>query len=113
MHELAIAQEILAIVEHTRQREGARQVLSIELEIGQLSTVEPEALRFAMEALLPESICPEARVRYTFVEGRARCRQCSEEFALDFLYDGCPACASFDKDILAGKEMRVLSITLD
>lgn len=113
MHELVLAEQVLAIAERARQQEQARRVLSIELEIGQLSMVEPEALRFAMDVLLPDSACCGARVHYRCIDGRARCRHCGVEFALDFLYDGCPVCASFDKHVLAGEGMLVTSISVE
>ena len=112
MHELSLAENVLQIAEHSRRQANAEQVLTIELEIGQLSAVEPEALRFAMDALLPESTARGAQISYQLVVGRARCRQCQQQFELDFLYDGCPACDSFDKEILAGNELLVKSIQL-
>ena len=112
MHELSLAENVLQIAEHSRRQANAEQVLAIELEIGQLSAVEPEALRFAMDALLPESTARGAQISYHLVVGRARCRQCQQQFELDFLYDGCPACDSFDKEILAGDELLVKSIQL-
>jgi hydrogenase nickel incorporation protein HypA/HybF len=110
MHELSLAVNVLEIAERTLQKAQAQQIVSIELEIGQLSAVEPEALRFAMDALLPESAASGARVDYRFIPGRARCRQCGKDFELDFLYDACTLCDSFDKEILAGDEMLVRSV---
>jgi len=110
MHELSLAENVLQIAEHRRRQASAQQVLRIELEIGELSAVEPEALRFAMDALLPNSTAVGAHISYHLVAGQARCRQCQQQFKLDFLYDGCPACDCFDKDILAGEELLVKSI---
>jgi hydrogenase nickel incorporation protein HypA/HybF len=112
MHELSLAVNILEIAERAQQRAGAQQIVSIELEIGQLSAVEPAALRFAMDALLPESAASGARVDYQFIPGRARCRQCKQDFELDFYYQPCPLCDSFDKEILAGDDMLVKSVGL-
>jgi hydrogenase nickel incorporation protein HypA/HybF len=112
MHELSLATNVLEIAESTRHRANARQILSIKLEIGQLSAVEPDAMRFAMDALLPDSSAAGARVDYHFVPGRAHCRDCGQNFKLEFLYDSCPACDSFDKAILSGDELLVKSIEL-
>ena len=112
MHELSLAVNILEIAERSQQRSGAQQIVSIELEIGQLSAVEPAALRFAMDALLPESAASGARVDYRFIAGRAHCRQCGQDFELAFYYDPCPLCDSFDKEILAGDDMLVKSVGL-
>lgn len=110
MHELSLAVNVLEIVERTLRKTRAQQIVSIKLEIGLLSAVEPDALRFAMDALLPESVASGARIDYQVVTGRAHCRQCDKDFELDFLYDACPLCDSFDKEILAGDEMLVKSV---
>lgn len=110
MHELSLAVNVLEIAERILHKAQAQQIMSIELEIGQLSAVEPEALRFAMDALLPESVASGARVDYRFIAGRAHCQQCGKDFELDFLYDPCPLCDSFDKEILAGDDMLVKSV---
>jgi hydrogenase nickel incorporation protein HypA/HybF len=112
MHELSLAVNVLEIAEGTRQRARAQQIVSIELEIGQLSAVEPEALRFAMDTLLPESTASGAHIHYHYIQGRAHCRQCGNDFELDFYYDPCPRCDSFDKEILAGDDMLVTSVGL-
>ena len=110
MHEISLATNVLEIAEGVRRSNQAHQITGIELEIGQLSSVEPDAMRFAMEALLPDSTASGARVDYQFVAGRARCRKRGIEFGLDFLYDPCPDCESFDKEILAGEELLIKSI---
>ena len=46
MHEMALAASVLDIVEATAHRDGAAQVRAVWLEIGALSQVEPDALRF-------------------------------------------------------------------
>jgi hydrogenase nickel incorporation protein HypA/HybF len=103
---------VLDIVERTRESAGAERVVAIELEIGQLAAVEPEALRFAMDALLVDSCASGAHIHYRFTRGRARCNRCDQTFELDFLYDCCSHCGSFDKAILEGDDMLVQSIEL-
>ena len=49
MHEMALAESVIQIVEETARRNAAAEVRAVWLEIGRLSHVEPEALRFAFE----------------------------------------------------------------
>ena len=44
MHEMALAEGVLQLIEDAAQREIFARVTTIWLEIGQLSSVEPEAL---------------------------------------------------------------------
>jgi len=112
MHELSLAGSVLESAEDQRLEAGAARITAIELEIGQLTCVEPLAMEFAMNALLPDTAACGARVDYHFTVGVARCTDCQAEFELDFPYDPCPACAGFGKDILAGEEMLVKSVTV-
>jgi hypothetical protein len=50
MHEMALAESILNIVEETARRQGAARVTEVRLEIGELANVESEALQFGLEA---------------------------------------------------------------
>ncbi|MEN9315786.1 MAG: hydrogenase maturation nickel metallochaperone HypA, partial [Pseudomonadota bacterium] len=50
MHELSLAENAIELIEMTARREGFTRVHRICIEIGVLSCVEPEALRFALEA---------------------------------------------------------------
>lgn len=113
MHEFSLAQSVLEIAEKARLRAGASQVVAIELEIGLLSAVEPDAMRFAMDTLLCNTAASEALIRYRFVPGCASCHNCGREFELEYLYDPCPGCESFDKEIRAGEEMLVKSIQVN
>jgi len=51
VHEMALAEEVLQIVQDAARRDGCRRVRALWLEIGQLSSVEPEAMRFCFEAV--------------------------------------------------------------
>ena len=79
MHELAITEDILAIV--TRHADGAR-VTRIVLEIGKLTAVLPDAVRFCFEACAPGTVAEGARLEIIETPGRARCRQCGAEMTL-------------------------------
>ena len=62
MHEMALAESILNIVEETARRQGATRVTEVRLEIGELANVEIEALQFGLEAALPGSLAEGAHV---------------------------------------------------
>ncbi|MBN8494421.1 MAG: hydrogenase maturation nickel metallochaperone HypA, partial [Burkholderiales bacterium] len=57
MHEASLAGSVLQLVEAAARRDGFRRVAMLRLEAGQLSGVEPRALRFALEALAPGPPC--------------------------------------------------------
>lgn len=110
MHELSLAEEIVAIVE---RHAGGASVRTIVLEIGTLAQVELDALRFALASVQKGTIAEGARVELHEIEARARCRACGAEQAIETLYDPCGACGGFERELLAGKEFRVARIVLD
>ncbi len=82
----------------------------IELEIGTLSGIEIDALKFAMEVVMRNSPLQNAELRLNLVQGRSRCNSCETEFDMAEFYTPCPACGSFDNTLLQGGEMRVKSL---
>jgi hydrogenase nickel incorporation protein HypA/HybF len=42
--------------------------------------------------------------------GKARCLHCNREFAIIHIYDPCPFCAAFSKELIQGKEISIKSL---
>lgn len=106
MHELSLAESMLAIVEERARREGFRRIATIRLEIGQLSCVMPEALRFCFDSVTRGSIAEGARLDIVGIPGEGRCPQCRRTTAMEEPYGLCPACDT-PLVVTAGTEMRV------
>jgi hydrogenase nickel incorporation protein HypA/HybF len=103
MHELGITQEIIAIVsEHSK---GAK-VTRVVLEIGKLSAVLPDAVRFCFDLCSEGTVAEGAQLEIIETPGRARCRQCGAELALEQPFGRCH-CGSTDLDWLSGEELRI------
>jgi hydrogenase nickel incorporation protein HypA/HybF len=112
MHEMAIAESVLQIVEDTARRNGAARVSAVRLEIGCLSHVEPEALRFSFDVVTRQSIADGARLEIVATNGTAWCMRCSDAVALARLGDPCPRCGSYQLQVTGGDEMRVKDIEI-
>ena len=93
MHEMALAEGVLQIVEDAARREGLRRVRTVRLEIGQLASVEPEAIRFCFDAVTRESVAAGARLEIIATAGAAWCEECLAPVALAAFGDACPRCA--------------------
>ena len=77
MHEMALCESVLQIVASTARRNAALRVKVVRLEIGELSQVEPDALRFAFDVVTRRSIADGARLEIDAVPGTAWCMQCA------------------------------------
>lgn len=103
MHELAVTQEIVALLS---ERAGERKVSRVVLEIGKLSLVLPDAVRFAF-ALCAEGTSVEgAALEILEPAGRGRCRPCGAEVPLEKPFGRC-GCGSTDLEWIAGEELRI------
>lgn len=103
MHELAITQEIVEIL---RARAGERRVRRVVLEIGRLSSVLPEAVRFCFDLCAEGTPAEGAVLEILEPPGRARCRQCGGEVVLERPFGRC-RCGSTDLDWISGEELKV------
>jgi hydrogenase nickel incorporation protein HypA/HybF len=107
MHEMTLAESVLQIVEDAARREGLRRVRAVWLEIGQLSSVEPDAMRFCFDAVARDSVAEGARLEIVTTAGAAWCLKCSERVALAELGAACPRCGGYQLRVTEGAEMRV------
>ncbi|MBI3343900.1 MAG: hydrogenase maturation nickel metallochaperone HypA [Gammaproteobacteria bacterium] len=86
MHELSITRNVVAIVsEHAQQR----KVLRVTLEVGELSAIMPEAIRFCFDICTQGTPLEGARLDIMQTPGSATCRDCGAEFALHDILARC------------------------
>ncbi len=112
MHELSIVLSILDIAADQVKQHQAHRVESIELEIGQLAGIEWEALDFAWDAAIRNTVLENSSREVRKIEGRAKCLECSAEFGAPALFTPCPACGSVFSNLLQGKELRIKSMVV-
>jgi hydrogenase nickel incorporation protein HypA/HybF len=110
MHEMALAESMLEIVEATARRSGAERVIAVRLEIGVLAQVEPDALRFCFDAVTRGSLAERARLEIATIPGEAWCMPCGETVPLPGLGASCPQCGSYQLSVSRGDAMRVKEI---
>jgi len=112
MHELSIALSIVDIAEKEVKKHNAESVEQIELEIGKLSGVEIYALDFAWDQAVINTVLDKAKRKTIFINGIAQCQDCGFEFEIEQVYDACPKCNSYLKELKSGRELRVKSLTI-
>ena len=113
MHELSIAMSIVDIADEYASKADASIVNEIEIEVGELSGVVLEALKFAMDVAVKNTILEHATCNYIRITGFSKCADCSYEFETDNLYTPCPKCQSYRQEIIRGKELRIRSLTVE
>lgn len=113
MHEVAIAEEIRDIVLEKLKKHKASKVRQIKLLIGELTTIVPEALKFALEIVSENTAMQGAKIQIKTLKTKVKCLKCEKEFKTsDFDYT-CRICKSQNVKIIEGKEMIIKTIDME
>jgi hydrogenase nickel incorporation protein HypA/HybF len=136
MHEMALAEAVVAAALDAAEKNGIAKIRKIEVRVGELQQISTDAFRFAIEELIPAS---EPRIAGAVLEvsadpARCSCRACGRSFGLaDVEAPGdhdaseaihfvpelahaflrCPTCASPDFEVTGGRGVTVGAIEGD
>jgi hydrogenase nickel incorporation protein HypA/HybF len=106
MHELAIVEGIISGV---RERVGEARVTRVLLEVGLLSGVVPDSLRFFFEACTQDTALQGAAVEIDEIPAEGRCRTCAARFAARDFLALCP-CGSAEVELEGGQQLVVKAV---
>jgi hydrogenase nickel incorporation protein HypA/HybF len=106
MHEMAIVESMVeAAVEHAR---GAR-VKRLKVEIGKLSTVLPDAVRFCFDLAIEGTDLEGAALEIVEIDGLARCRGCGGSVVLERPLGVC-ACGGIELEWTSGMGVQIVEM---
>jgi hydrogenase nickel incorporation protein HypA/HybF len=108
VHELSITQ---SVVDAVTLRMGEARIRRVRLEIGKLSGLVPDAVRFCFEVVATGTTCEGALVEIDEPCGHARCRTCGSAFETDDMLALC-GCGSADIAVEGGRELRIREVEL-
>lgn len=109
MHELSVVQGIVATCS---ERAAGARVLRVTVEVGMLSCVLPDALRFCYEVAVEGTPLAGSELEIVRIPGRSRCRDCGAEVQMHDLLSAC-GCSSCNLERpRGGDELRVKSMEI-
>jgi hydrogenase nickel incorporation protein HypA/HybF len=106
VHELAITE---SLVEAVTRRLPGRKVSCVSLEIGPLSGVVADSVRFCFDLVTDGTALAGAALEITEPPARCECRTCGAEFCPDGPILLCP-CGSADVAVLSGQQLTITSV---
>jgi hydrogenase nickel incorporation protein HypA/HybF len=106
VHELSITQ---SVVDAVCERAAGRAVRSVKIQIGALTAVVPDAMRFCFDLVTEGTAAQGARLDIDQRPGAGHCRGCDADIVLADAVLLCP-CGSADVEVTAGRELRILSM---
>ncbi|MBF0248565.1 MAG: hydrogenase maturation nickel metallochaperone HypA [Alphaproteobacteria bacterium] len=113
MHEMSLAEGVLRILEEQAAAQNFVRVKTVWLEIGELSHVDPDAIRFCFDAVVKDTLADGAALDIVRVPGQAWCHDCARGVAVSTLTEPCPHCGGHKLLVTGGEEMRVSELEVE
>ncbi len=113
MHEMSLCESVMQILEETAEQQGFSRVKTVWLEIGELSGVEVEAMRFSFEVIRRNTLADQAALEIINVPGSAWCLPCGKNVRIAQRFDACPDCGSYQLQVNGGDEMRIKELEVE
>ncbi len=110
MHELTLAEHVIAIVENAVTKAGIKKVTRVRLSVGKLSHVESDTLLYCCKVVSRGSFIEGVHFEIDRPAGKAQCNKCGKVFSLDHLAQACPSCLGHDFQLLDGDQLKVAEI---
>jgi hydrogenase nickel incorporation protein HypA/HybF len=85
----------------------------VGLRIGELSSISPDALTFAFEALTRETPWENLKVEIEWCPRRQKCQVCGEEFTVADFGMACPKCGDGRSTCISGTELDIAYLELE
>jgi len=122
MHELSTSEAIADFVLEEAKRREAQRVLGVQIEIGGLSFLNPEQVKFWLEVKFDKTIAQGAKLNIKLTKAEISCPECGYKGSLEMKDDpvyhlvlpsiSCPRCSSGKVVVEKGRGCTVNRIKL-
>ncbi|ACX73458.1 hydrogenase nickel insertion protein HypA [Methanocaldococcus vulcanius M7] len=121
MHELSYATAMLEAILNSVKKEEEKgkkikKVSEINLEIGELTFINVEQLKFAFEVIAEGTVCEGAKINVKLIKPMCKCLDCGyegEAETLDEFDVHCPKCKGLRLKLSGGKEFNIKNATVE
>lgn len=121
MHELAMASSIVDAILSTAKKNDAIKVTEAVLEIGDMTMLNPEQLRFMMSILSEDTMLEDTEIIINMIPIEIECESCGfqGESKTDENQDHlmavakCPKCENTQVHVIKGRECNVKTIKIE
>ena len=113
MHEMGIALEIIDIVKSSIPPDTPNaRVVKVHLQVGRLSAIVPESLRFCFEIAARDTPLAGAELNIEEIPVVALCKDCQHRWTITGPAFSCENCESGSIELLSGRELDIRSIEI-
>jgi len=109
MHETALMYDILKTLEASARENNIKEITELKLVIGNITSILPDALRFAFESFRGNPpLADDAVLEIEERNPEAVCKKCGRVFVLETMTNfACPDCGEYDIKINGGEELFI------
>lgn len=122
MHEFSIVSQLIEKVMEEARKRDAKKVIEVELDVGQLSFLNPEQMRFVYNVLSKGTILENSHLIINIIDAHIRCEVCGFDGKPNYADDTsyhistplflCPVCGS-PVEVLDGKRCIIKRVRLE
>ncbi len=112
-HELSIAKNILDGVLKEAQCHGAKRIVGVNVNLGALKGISPEALQLHFQCITEGTPADGAALHIHHIAAAARCAECGHEFPIEHMMATCAKCDSPRIEVTSGLELFVDAIDVE
>ncbi|MCD7782153.1 MAG: hydrogenase maturation nickel metallochaperone HypA [Methanosphaera sp.] len=121
MHELSMATSMVDAILDTAKKNDAIKVTEAVLEVGELTMLNPEQLKFMIDVVREDTIMEEANIIINMIPIEIECESCGYEgeIVIDNTMDHlmavatCPECEKASVHVRKGQECNVKTIKIE
>ncbi|MCY0802468.1 hydrogenase maturation nickel metallochaperone HypA [Providencia rettgeri] len=113
MHEVALCQSTVDIIEQQAKLNAVTRVSGVWLEIGALSCIEEGAFRFCFDIACRDTVAEGCQLHVIHTPAQAWCWDCSKMVEVESHQSGCPQCQSFNLKVENGDSLRIKELEVE
>ncbi len=113
MHELALCEGIIDIVNSEAKDKGFKRVLEIELKVGEYSGIVCQCIREFFPAAAAGTPAEKAKLTMSVIPGSFKCPDCGYEGPVDRSKASCPKCGGYGIKMVSGREFFVEQLKVE
>ncbi|HEX5847161.1 MAG: hydrogenase maturation nickel metallochaperone HypA [Rhodoplanes sp.] len=113
MHEMSLTESLVELIENEREKQGFSRVRSVQVTLGALGHVDPDAVRFCFDAVARGTIVEGARLDIRTVPGQAWCLDCAKKIRIADRMAACPECGQHRLQVTGGNDLRLDELEVD
>jgi hydrogenase nickel incorporation protein HypA/HybF len=113
VHEYALTQRIVAIVNETALAHGAKRVNAVHLVVGENTGIIPDSVQMYFDMIAEGTGAKGARLTVRSIRAEMRCPVCEQNFVRPRFSFACPVCGTLGSPTEIGNECYVESVELE